>query len=100
MAKADAEYPEYYVKWENLPYSEATWEEGSLLARKSLEAIEDFNRRKESKMLPSKSCRVLSRRPKFHQIMDQPEWIGSTEEYKLRDYQMEGLNWLTHAWCK
>ena len=21
-------------------------------------------------------------------------------EFKLRDYQLEGLNWLAHSWCK
>jgi chromodomain-helicase-DNA-binding protein 1 len=28
--EADAEYPDYYVKWKNLPYSEATWENGKV----------------------------------------------------------------------
>ena len=28
--EAGAEYPDYYVKWKNLPYSEATWENGKV----------------------------------------------------------------------
>eukprot|EP00061_Rhincodon_typus_P018974 g48381.t1 len=29
----------------------------------------------------------------------QPSYIGS-EGLELRDYQLEGLNWLVHSWCK
>ena len=28
--EAGAEYPDYYVKWKNLPYVEATWESGEV----------------------------------------------------------------------
>jgi len=42
---------------------------------------------------------VLKVRPKFVAIKEQPEFIGSSE-LKLRDYQLEGLNWLLHSWCK
>ena len=29
---------------------------------------------------------------------EQPDWIP--EGLKLRDYQVDGLNWLSHSWCK
>ena len=38
-------------------------------------------------------------RPKFVAIKNQPESIGN-DDLQLRDYQLEGLNWLVRAWCK
>ena len=26
--------------------------------------------------------------------------MAGDRELELRDYQLEGLNWMTHAWCK
>lgn len=38
-------------------------------------------------------------RPKFAEIKEQPEYIGNAE-LRLRDYQLAGLNWLLHSWCR
>ena len=47
------------------------------------------------------SLQVNKYRPRYSKIRDQPDYVGgSNEELKLRDYQLEGLNWLVHAWCK
>ena len=48
---------------------------------------------------PSKSCKVLKYRPKFHEEKSQPEFIGD-ETKRLRDYQLQGLNWMVHSWSK
>ena len=48
---------------------------------------------------PSKSCKVLKYRPKFHEEKNQPDFIGDDNK-KLRDYQLQGLNWMVHSWCK
>ena len=48
---------------------------------------------------PSKSCKVLKYRPKFHEEKTQPDFIGS-DTRRLRDYQMQGLNWMVHSWSK
>ena len=38
----DSEYPDYYVKWRNLPYAEATWESGKLIEEDSQEQIKNY----------------------------------------------------------
>ncbi|KAG7154403.1 Chromodomain-helicase-DNA-binding protein 1-like, partial [Homarus americanus] len=82
----------YYMKWENLPYVEATWELEDLL--------ESFREREKSTCTP-KQCPALKHRPKFCPMKVQPDYLGgSNEDLELRDYQMEGVNWLIHSWCK
>jgi len=39
-------------------------------------------------------------RPKFTELKTQPEYLGHEESLELRDYQLEGLNWMLHSWCK
>uniref|UniRef100_A0A8D2LV56 DNA helicase n=1 Tax=Varanus komodoensis TaxID=61221 RepID=A0A8D2LV56_VARKO len=49
---------------------------------------------------PFNSCGFLrSQRPRFVALKKQPSYIGG-ENLELRDYQLEGLNWLAHSWCK
>ncbi|XP_031638255.1 chromodomain-helicase-DNA-binding protein 1 isoform X2 [Contarinia nasturtii] len=91
---------DYLCKWESLPYSEATWEDSSLVLRHWPEKIQDFNRREESNQTPSRHSRVIKYRPKFQQLKKQPEYMGEDRGLKLRDYQMDGLNWLILTWCK
>lgn len=91
---------DYLCKWESLPYSEATWEDSSLVLRHWPEKIEDFQRREESNRTPSRHSRVIKYRPKFHQLKEQPEYMGEDRGLILRDYQMDGLNWLILTWCK
>lgn len=91
---------DYLCKWESLPYSEATWEDSSLVLRHWPEKIEDFQRREGSIHTPSRHCRVIKYRPKFHQLKEQPDYMGEDRGLKLRDYQMDGLNWLILTWCK
>jgi chromodomain-helicase-DNA-binding protein 1 len=98
--KPDSDHPDYYCKWESLPYSEATWEDGALIIKKWPEKIQEFRDREDSKRTPSKHCKVLKYRPKFHQLKEQPTYMGKDENCILRDYQMDGLNWMIHSWCK
>lgn len=99
MPEPDAEFPDYYVKWRNLPYVDATWESGRLIEDENQEQIRQFRMREESRFTPSKSHRVLKHRPKFVQEEEQPDFVGS-DELRLRDYQLQGLNWLNHAWTR
>ena len=96
---ADDEFPDYYVKWKNLPYADATWENGKLIEDKCQDAIMKFKEREESRYTPSKSCKVLKYRPKFSEEKSQPDFIGD-EDKRLRDYQLAGLNWMIHSWCR
>uniref|UniRef100_A0A1B0FRK9 Chromodomain-helicase-DNA-binding protein 1 n=1 Tax=Glossina morsitans morsitans TaxID=37546 RepID=A0A1B0FRK9_GLOMM len=89
---------EYLCKWQSLPYSEATWEDATLVFRKWKRCVDQFEEREMSKCTPSRHCKVLKYRPKFYKIKNQPDFLS--ECLALRDYQMDGLNWLLHSWCK
>ncbi|KOB74709.1 Chromodomain-helicase-DNA-binding protein 1, partial [Operophtera brumata] len=91
---------EYFCKWESLPYADATWEDSVLIERRWPEEVEHFKYREAAKTTPTRHCPVLRRRPKFHQLKEQPEYMGKDQSYVLRDYQMDGLNWMIHSWCK
>lgn len=70
---------DYYVKWESLPYSEATWEESGLIQKKWPKKITEYQEREESKRTPSKHCKALKHRPKFHEIKNQPNYMMGTD---------------------
>lgn len=91
---------DYLCKWECLPYSEATWEDITLVQRKWSDKIADFDSREGSKKTPSNHSKVLKYRPKFHHVKEQPQYMGVDRGLVLRDYQMDGLNWLILTWCK
>lgn len=71
------ELREYYVKWQSLPYAEATWEDAALIERKWPENIREFREREDSKRTPSKLCKALKYRPKFVQLQSQPSYMGN-----------------------
>ena len=44
---------------------------------------------------------VLRHRPKFTVFKEQPGFIGGgNDQLQLRDYQLDGVNWLVSSWCK
>ncbi|KAM9311923.1 chromodomain-helicase-DNA-binding protein 2 [Gastrophryne carolinensis] len=92
--------PEYLCKWMGLPYAECSWEDGALIGKKFQHCIDSFNNRNNSKTTPVKDCKVLRQRPRFVTLKKQPSYIGDGLGLELRDYQLEGLNWLAHSWCK
>ncbi|XP_028678827.2 chromodomain-helicase-DNA-binding protein 2 isoform X1 [Erpetoichthys calabaricus] len=91
--------PEYLCKWMGLPYAECSWEDGILIQKKFSLCIEKFSNRNNCKTIPSKDCKVLKQRPRFVTLKKQPSYIGG-ENLELRDYQLDGLNWLAHSWCR
>nr|XP_015199027.1 PREDICTED: chromodomain-helicase-DNA-binding protein 2 isoform X2 [Lepisosteus oculatus] len=91
--------PEYLCKWMGLPYVECSWEDGALIGKKFQHCIDSFNSRNSCKTIPSKDCKVLKQRPRFVTLKKQPSYIGG-ENLELRDYQLDGLNWLAHSWCR
>lgn len=42
---------------------------------------------------------MLKQRPRFLPLKKQPSYIGD-ENLELRDYQLDGVNWLAHSWCR
>uniref|UniRef100_A0A669BEJ4 Chromodomain helicase DNA binding protein 2 n=1 Tax=Oreochromis niloticus TaxID=8128 RepID=A0A669BEJ4_ORENI len=91
--------PEFLCKWMGLPYSECSWEDGALVRKKFQHCIDSFMNRNSSKTVPSKDCKVLKQRPRFVALKKQPSYIGDSN-LELRDYQLDGLNWLAHSWCR
>eukprot|EP01135_Chromosphaera_perkinsii_P010809 Nk52_evm4s2241 gene=Nk52_evmTU4s2241 len=92
---------EVYCKWRSLPYSECTWETMGLISKDYQEVIDAYLDRQSNETIPNPKTRALRERPKFQELKTQPEYLGKGDEsMQLRDYQLQGLNWLAHSWCK
>jgi hypothetical protein len=91
---------EYLCKFEGLPYSDCTWETEELILTKFKRKIDEYYSRNKSQRIPCRNSRVLRHRPKFVPLKEQPSYMGGSDQFKLRDYQLDGLNWLAHSWCK
>ena len=88
---------DYMIKWKGLPYSEATWEEAALCESRFVKRIEEYNYRQKNKKCPTGN-NSYQKRPKFRKYNSEPDFIP--DGMSLRDYQVDGVNWLMHAWCK
>jgi chromodomain-helicase-DNA-binding protein 1 len=103
---------DYLCKWDGLQYSECTWEDGNLIAKRFQSKIDQYNARltqqaedlqlqQQQQQTSSGRKKTNIIRPRFTPITVQPLYLAPEEpEFKLRDYQLEGLNWLAHSWCK
>lgn len=91
-------HPEYLCKWEGLSYADCTFEDGALIHKKFPHRIEEYHARQKSQKTPSKLCKVLKTRPKFVPLKNRPDFLP--DGYELRDYQLDGLNWLAHSWSR
>lgn len=91
---------EYLCKWRGLPYSECTWEDGNLISGWFQQEIDLYIERNGSDRIPNKNAKVLRHRPKFVFMKEQLRSLGGHSSLKLRDYQLEGVNWLIKSWCK
>ena len=79
---------EYYVKWTNLPYSEASWEEEAMLRSCYGEHLDIFTSRKEADTSPRDYITSMKNsKKKFVPLKVQPDYLGDTE-LQLRDYQV------------
>ena len=96
-AESMSSYPDYYCKWQGLPYSECSWEDGTLTARFFQNEIDQYLERERSDLIPTKNAKCLKNRPKFVPFKSQPSFLGN-ESLQLRDYQLDGVNWLVHSW--
>ncbi|GJQ12734.1 hypothetical protein GpartN1_g4525.t1 [Galdieria partita] len=94
---------EYLVKWCSLPFIESTWESmDCLTSEEDMTAIDEFLEREQAASNPVSSRfnpfgSKASRKP-FKGIAKQPTWLHGQGRV-LRDYQLEGVNWLAFSWC-
>lgn len=79
-----ADSREYFVKWQSLPYADATWEDAALIERKWPDSIREFREREDSKKTPSKMCKALKCRPKFNQLSSQPSYLAGGSPVRIR----------------
>ena len=89
---------DYFVKWKNLAYQDATWEDESVIKTYYSDALEEYNARKKAKCNPrsyKESMKFFKKT--FKPLKEQPSFIGSPD-LRLRDYQMDGLNFMLKAW--
>ncbi|XP_075520131.1 protein CHROMATIN REMODELING 5-like [Primulina tabacum] len=88
--------PEYLVKWRGLSYAEATWEKDVDISF-GQDAIDEYKAREVVIMVQGKTVDFQRKKSKgsLRKLDEQPEWLkGGT----LRDYQLEGLNFLVNSW--
>uniref|UniRef100_A0A6N2L2P2 Protein CHROMATIN REMODELING 5 n=1 Tax=Salix viminalis TaxID=40686 RepID=A0A6N2L2P2_SALVM len=88
--------PEYLVKWRGLSYAEATWEKDADIAF-AQDAIDEYKAREAAIAVQGKMVDLQRKKGKasLRKLDEQPEWLRGG---KLRDYQLEGLNFLVNSW--
>ncbi|OEL30967.1 Protein CHROMATIN REMODELING 5, partial [Dichanthelium oligosanthes] len=98
VSKADGDdlVPEYLVKWQGLPYAESTWEKDTDIEF-AQDAIDEYKVREAATAILGKTVDFQRKKSKasLRRLDDQPEWLKGG---KLRDYQLEGLNFLVNGW--
>uniref|UniRef100_A0A1I8ERU5 DNA helicase n=1 Tax=Wuchereria bancrofti TaxID=6293 RepID=A0A1I8ERU5_WUCBA len=66
------------------------------------EYIEFFDCEQQMNDELNEQYKALRRRPKFEKLNNIPNFLQRKDdpEHELRDYQLEGVNWMLHAWTK
>ncbi|KAK8515660.1 hypothetical protein V6N13_139370 [Hibiscus sabdariffa] len=87
---------EYLVKWQGLSYAEATWEKDIDIPF-AQDAIDEYKAREAAMAVQGKMVDHQRKKGKasLRKLDEQPEWLMGG---KLRDYQLEGLNFLVNSW--
>lgn len=82
----------YLVKWRSLQYEDSTWELEEDVDPDKIKQFERFRK------VPPRSEWKMKKRP----LPEQWDKLDKSPIYKggnsLREYQLEGLNWLTFSW--
>ncbi|XP_044478849.1 protein CHROMATIN REMODELING 5-like isoform X2 [Mangifera indica] len=93
---SDNVMPEYLVKWQGLSYAEVTWEKDVDIAF-AQDAIDEYKAREAAMAVQGKMVDHQRKKSKasLRKLDEQPEWL---KRGKLRDYQLEGLNFLVNSW--
>lgn len=96
LAKKNIEGVDYYlVKWQGLPYNESTWESVEIVNdAEKIAAYEAIN------ALPAQrvDSNVTSPRPSLNQFQKLEKVEFTNPDMFLRNYQIEGVNWLRYCW--
>lgn len=96
MREDDGE-TQYYVKWKGLYYDSATWEEASLVSELAQTEIDKYLDRIRNLPQSNQKEANLATRADYKPFRTQPDYIKGGQ---LREFQIHGLNFLAHHWCK
>lgn len=96
-ARDGAEGTEYYVKWKGLFYDSCTWESEQLVGQEAQNEIDRFLDRSAKLPTSDKSESNINSRAAYKPFRTQPSYIKGGA---LREFQIHGLNFLAHHWCK
>jgi chromodomain-helicase-DNA-binding protein 1 len=93
---------QFLCKWQGLPYSEATWESAEDVERSGAnDLVKAFRQRDAVSLEPRRGVDAARRAfsASGHRAFEkQPEYLKG--EGTLRDYQLEGLNWMAYSWAR
>ena len=88
---------EYYVKWKSLFYDSCTWESATLVSQLNQSAIDRYlDLSSKQPQSNAKESNLATRSP-YKAFRTQPDYI---KHGQLRDFQIHGVNFLAHHWCK
>lgn len=96
-AQEGDEDTEYFVKWKALPYDFCTWESASLISELAQNEIDRYLDRTSKTPVTNQKEANLATRSDYKPFRTQPEYIKGGD---LREFQIHGLNFLAHHWCK
>ena len=88
---------EYYVKWKGLFYESCTWETAALVSQLAQREIDAYIGRSQVKSQSNAKEANLATRSDYKPFRTQPDYIKGGQ---LREFQIHGLNFLAHHWCK
>lgn len=95
--RSGEEETEYYVKWKGLFYDSSTWEKASLISRLAQHEIDRYLHRSSNLPASNKQESNPHTRSAYKVFREQPSYIKGGE---LREFQVRGINFLAHNWCK
>ena len=80
-----------------LPYDKSTWESSTLVSELAQHEIDRYLNRISKVLVSNKRESNLHTRATFEVFREQPAYI---KHGTLRDFQIKGVNFLAHNWCK
>ncbi|KAI0220864.1 hypothetical protein L0F63_004948 [Massospora cicadina] len=93
-AAPDGYYVYVLVKWCGLPYEASTWERIEFVQELSKERFDEFTKLQEP---PDDTFPVVAPIPPISEFV-KPSESTLFRDSRLRDYQLDGLNWLAYCW--
>jgi chromodomain-helicase-DNA-binding protein 7 len=86
----------YLVKWRGLPYNESSWEYWRDISDNTEEAFLFWKRQRPSTRYTKGNSNPLIQ--DYHRLVTSPNFGHEDEGLQLREYQLEGVNWLLWNW--